>query len=78
MAEDIEGTPLIVFSRKPLHQVKGYPFEVALPKGTGVSGVILADQIKSLDWKSRNAEFNCNAPYDVVNLVIEKLATLLS
>ena len=49
------------------NQVKGYPFEVALPKGTGVSGVILADQIKSLDWKSRNAEFNCNAPYDVVN-----------
>lgn len=60
------------------NQVKGYPFEVALPKGTGVSGVILADQIKSLDWKSRNAEFNCDAPYDVVNLVIEKLATLLS
>jgi mRNA interferase MazF len=60
------------------NQVKGYPFEVALPKGTDVSGVILADQIKSLDWKSRNAEFNCNAPYEVVNLVLEKLATLLS
>jgi mRNA interferase MazF len=60
------------------NQAKGYPFEVALPKGIGVSGVILADQIKSLDWKSRNAEFNCSAPQEVVNLVLDKLATLLS
>jgi mRNA interferase MazF len=60
------------------NQVKGYPFEVALPKGVGVSGVILADQIKSLDWKSRNTEFNCNAPHEVVNLVLAKLSTLLS
>lgn len=60
------------------NQAKGYPFEVALPKGMGVSGVILADQIKSLDWKSRNAEFNCSAPHEVVNLVLDKLATLLS
>lgn len=59
-------------------QVKGYPFEVAIPQGLDVSGVILADQIKSLDWKSRNAEFYCNAPHDIVNLVLEKLATLLS
>ena len=60
------------------NQVKDYPFEVALPKGLGVSGVILADQIKSLDWRSRNAEFNCSAPHEVVNLVLDKLATLLS
>jgi len=59
-------------------QVKGYPFEVAIPKGLGVSGVILADQIKSLDWKSRSAELNCTAPVDVVNLVLDKLSTLLS
>ena len=36
---------------------KGYPFEVALPAGLPVSGVILADQIKSLDWKEREAQF---------------------
>lgn len=59
-------------------QVKGYPFEVAIPKGLAVSGVILADQIKSLDWKSRDAEFTCDAPREVVNLVLEKLSTLLS
>ena len=43
-----------------------------------VLGVILADQIKSLDWKSREAEFGCDVPIDVVNLVLEKLSPLLS
>lgn len=37
-------------------RVKGYPFEVELPEGLGVSGAILADQIKSLDWRARKAE----------------------
>lgn len=60
------------------NQVKGYPFEVVIPKGLGVSGVILADQIKSLDWKSREVEFGCVAPREVVNLVLEKLTALLS
>lgn len=59
-------------------QVKGYPFEVEIPKGLNISGVILADQIKNLDWKSREAEFACDAPPAVVNLVLEKLSTLLS
>jgi mRNA interferase MazF len=38
-------------------RVKNYPFEVALPPGLKISGVVLADQIKSLDWKARQAEF---------------------
>lgn len=59
-------------------QVKGYPFEVIIPKGLNVSGVILSDQIKSLDWKNRKVEFGCDAPHEVVNLVLEKLSTLLS
>lgn len=37
------------------NQIKGYPFEVVL-SGDGASGVALADQVKSLDWKSRQAE----------------------
>ena len=37
-------------------QCKGYPFEVALPEGLAAQGVVLADQIKSLDWDSRQAE----------------------
>lgn len=38
-------------------KVKGYPFEVALPEGLPISGVILVDQVKILDWKTRDAEF---------------------
>ena len=55
-------------------KMKGYPFEVVLPDGLGVNGVILADQIKSLDWKARRAEFasatNDNVLNDVVSLVL--------
>ena len=36
---------------------KGYPFEVALPPGLPVQGVVLSDHIKSQDWRARNAEF---------------------
>jgi len=31
-------------------QIKGYPFEVLLPADLPVAGVILADQVKNLDW----------------------------
>jgi mRNA interferase MazF len=39
---------------------------VALPKDLGVFGVVLADQIKSLDWRARKAKFICRAPFDVL------------
>ena len=37
--------------------VKGYPFEVALPDGGPVTGVVLSDHLKSVDWKERRAKF---------------------
>ena len=37
-------------------RVKGYPFEVSLPAGLEVSGVVLSDQVKSLDWRKRRAK----------------------
>jgi mRNA interferase MazF len=58
--------------------VKGYPFEVPLPKRREVSGVVLADQIKNLDWKARNAEKICSLPDTVVHEVLERLAPLLN
>jgi len=58
-------------------QVKGYPFEVELPEGLPVSGVALADQVKSLDWKSRKAEFVCALPPGAVTGLLGKLQTLL-
>jgi mRNA interferase MazF len=36
-------------------QAKGYPFEVPVPQGSCVYGVILADQLKSIDWRARGA-----------------------
>ena len=60
------------------NQIKGYPFEVLMPDGLPVSGVILADQIKSLDWRVRNAEWICTLPPRIVVEVLQKLGTLLS
>ncbi len=58
-------------------RVKGYSFEVAIPPGLAISGVILADQVKSLDWKSRKAERIATLPEAVVSEVLVKLRSLL-
>ncbi len=60
------------------NQQKGYPFEVSIPKGVTVTGVILADQVKSLDWRARQAEFIAKLPEETVVEVLSKLNTLLS
>jgi mRNA interferase MazF len=59
------------------NQIKGYPFEVMLPKEADVTGVILSDQVKSLDWRVRKAEFIGSLPEEVINEVLAKLETLL-
>ena len=59
-------------------QVKGYPFEVQIPPGLKVSGVILADQVKSLDWKARECAFCCELTEEAVHEVLSKLGTLLA
>ena len=58
-------------------RVKGYPFEVLLPAALPVSGVILADQIKSLDWKVRKAEFASSTPDTVVEDVLALILPLI-
>lgn len=59
-------------------QVKGYPFEVSIPSGLEVSGVVLSDQVKSLDWRARKAAFICKLPQTATLEVLDKLGTLLS
>ena len=59
------------------NQVKGYPFEVALPEPCGVTGVVLSDQVKSVDWRARKAEKIGTAPGEVMDHVLAKLAPLL-
>jgi mRNA interferase MazF len=57
-------------------QIKGYPFEVSIPEDSSISGVVLADQVKSLDWKERKAEFVCRLPSEVVEEILNKLLLL--
>lgn len=59
------------------NQTKGYPFEVAIPKNRKVSGVVLSDQLKSLDWQTRNVEFIAKLSDSVVEEVLRKLKNLL-
>ena len=60
------------------NQIKGYPFEVLIPAGLEVAGAILSDQVKSLDWRTRNAELIGTLPAETILEVLEKLVTLLS
>ena len=59
------------------NQQKGYPFEVALPAGSPVTGVVLSDQVKSLDWSIRRTVLRAKAPPEVVREVVAKVRTLL-
>jgi mRNA interferase MazF len=58
-------------------QVKGYPFEVLIPDGLPVNGVILSDQVKSLDWKARNAEKACSLPAESIKKVLQRVKALI-
>jgi len=58
-------------------QQKGYAFEVILPAGLKVQGVILADHIKSLDWKARGVRFVESVSQDVIDDVQAKIEPLL-
>jgi mRNA interferase MazF len=60
------------------NQVKGYPFEVDLIGVKGVKGVVLSDQLRSLDWEARGAEKAGRAADDVVVDVLAKLKVLLT
>ena len=59
-------------------KVKGYPFEVPLPDGGPVQGVVLADQLRSLDWRSRQADIIGTVPIAVLERVLQLVETLLS
>jgi mRNA interferase MazF len=56
---------------------KGYPFEVRVPEGLAVSGVVLCDQVKSLDWETRQAQLIARLPEATVAEIIAKVQTLL-
>ena len=59
-------------------QVTGYPFEVVLPPQLAVAGAILADQVKSLDWRARHAGYIGTLPDETIAEVLAKLNALLA
>jgi mRNA interferase MazF len=57
---------------------KGYPWEVEIPDNPFVSGTVLADQVKSLDWQRRHAEYLCTPEEGLLEEVIDKTVALIS
>lgn len=83
--------PAIVLSPKPFNELthnavvcpitkkrKNYPFEVELPKGLSIEGVILTDQERSVDWKSRNVKIVGQAPESIIDTCIRRIHTFIS
>ena len=59
------------------NRIRGNPFEVAIPPGFPVTGVILADQVKSQDWRGRNTEIMTTLPAVITNEVLDRIVRLL-
>ncbi len=59
-------------------KIKGYPFEVIIPQDLPIEGVILSDQIKSLDWQARQASYICSVSIETLIEVTSKLELLIS
>jgi mRNA interferase MazF len=58
-------------------QIKGYPFEVALDGAADATGVVLADQVRSLDWRARRARAKGRAAGTVIEDVAARIRTLI-
>ncbi len=58
-------------------QMKGYPFEVLIASDPDRDSVVLADQVKTLDWKVRKAVKKGTASIEVIAETLSKLQTLL-
>ncbi len=56
---------------------KGYPFEVAIPPGLRCHGVVLADQMRSIDWRARNLVVEGRAPDALMDEVLARIAPIL-
>jgi mRNA interferase MazF len=69
-------TSLAIFCPITSH-IKRYPFEVEIPGGLRAQGVVLADQIKNLDWRARKASLICRLPSASVAEVLDRLSALL-
>jgi mRNA interferase MazF len=58
-------------------RARGYPFELAIPHGHPISGIILVDQGRSVSWEKRYLKMAGVAPAELIDEVRERLAALL-
>lgn len=58
-------------------RAKGYPFEVAIDGVKGVDGVVLADHVRSVDWRARRASLAGAASAECVEEVAARIAAVL-
>ena len=59
------------------NQLKGGSFEVQLPRGVRVTGAVLSDHIRSVDWIARNAEYYADATEDLMCEVLGRVEAIL-
>lgn len=59
-------------------RIKGYPFEVLLPDGLGITGAVLCDQVRNFDWQARRTSFIQAAPKEIVGAVLNLVMKLLT
>jgi mRNA interferase MazF len=58
------------------NKAKGFSFEIPVPQGLAVTGVVLCDHVKSIDWRARKAAYLCTLPMplvEAVSLMVRKL-----
>lgn len=60
------------------NQIKGGAFEVQIPARAKVTGVVLSDHLRSVDWIARNADFHSQAPTDLVLEVLARIEAILA
>ena len=57
-------------------KIKGYPFEVII-RAEGISGAVLSDQVKNLDWRARKATPKGKVSVEELDEVRAKIAALV-
>lgn len=67
----------LVFVCPVTNQGKGSSFEVPLPRGVGITGFVLSDQLRSLDWIARNATFASKVTQEVMWEVVGRIEAIM-
>ena len=67
----------LAFACPITNQAKGSAFEVQVPRGAQISGVILAHQVRTVDWLARSADFHSKAPEATVLEVLARIEAIL-